>query len=90
MYRKCKKIYLFWFGDVHGMEGNTIVLVLTCTVSINIEHCVVLTFTEIGRKQNCVSLGLFKVWKVIELCWFRVAQRMEGNNIVFVWVFTAK
>jgi hypothetical protein len=70
MYRKCKKIYLFWFGDVHGMEGNTIVLVLTFTVSRSIEHCVV--------------LNIYGDWKETELWLLGAVQRLEGNRIVLV------
>jgi hypothetical protein len=91
MYRKCKNVYLCWFGNVDGMEGNRIVLVLTCTVSRKIENCVVLDMDSYWKETGlCFCLELYRVWKVIELCWFGVSQRMEGNNIVFFLVFTGK
>jgi hypothetical protein len=65
------EIEMCWFGEIHRVEGNEIVLVWGGT--------------ESGRKWNCVGLGKYSEWMEIEMCWFGEVQRVDGNRILLVW-----
>jgi hypothetical protein len=73
MDREWKEIELGWFGDVQRIEGNRIVLVWG--------------WTESGRKENWVGLGMYREWKEIEFCWFGDVQGMEGNRITKIVLY---